>query len=140
MSVVDWTFYSAVYIGEEDSLSFSPALVARAEDIVGSMCRWKVTEENIGTYPEHIQTLYKKAVCAEFDYLCTNGLTDIVSSDGRGFTVGKVTVHDSTRRSGAAKAGALICPMAVKYLEQTGLINPQVQTAPDIPYWGCWPC
>ena len=60
-AIVDNEFYYNVYMGSEaDDASF-PALCARAEDVVGALARWQVTEDNIGSYPELVQTLYKKA-------------------------------------------------------------------------------
>lgn len=135
MGVVDYTYFTETYFGEGvDEASF-PALEARAEDIIGSLTHWVDADTLDGI----TLTLYKKAVCAEISYLAFNGLESVTASDGKGFTVGKVTVHDGAS-TGAAKAGNIVCPLSVQYLEQTGLMNPQVPTAPDIPFWGCWLC
>lgn len=135
MGVVDFTYYTETYFGEGvDEASF-PALAARAEDIIGSLTHWVDADTLEGI----TLTLYKKAVCAEISYLAFNGMESVTASDGKGFTVGKVTVHDGAS-TGAAKAGGIVCPLSVQYLEQTGLLNPQVPTAPDIPFWGCWLC
>lgn len=131
-AIVDYTFYNTVYMGTEaDDASF-PALCARAVDVVGAMTRWRVTEDNIDQYPAHIQTLYKKAVCAQVDYFAVNGLDSVTlaAGDDNGFTVGKVSVHG---RSGAAVSGGMagnVAPMVQMYLEQTGLLNPAVPVGP----------
>ena len=58
----------------------------------------------------------------------------------RGFTVGKVSVSGKSG-SDLVRKGAMsgsISPMAIMYLEQSGLTNPQVATAPDLPLTGWW--
>lgn len=131
-AIVDYTFYSTVYMGQEADEASFPALSARAQDIVGAMTRWAVTEDNITRFPALIQTLYKKAVCAQVDFFAVNGLDSVVISAGSdtGFTVGKVSVHG---RSGVSAAGSMsgnVAPLAQAYLEQTGLLNPSVPVGP----------
>ena len=139
-AIVDNEFYYNVYMGSEaDDASF-PALCARAEDVVGALARWQVTEDNIGSYPEFVQTLYKKAVCAQIDYFAVNGLDSVAGGTDRGFTVGKVSVSgkggsELTRRGSMADH---LSPMVIMYLEQSGLMGPQVATAPDMPVTGWW--
>lgn len=131
---VDYEFYSAVYMGSEaDSASF-PALCARASDIVSAMTRWA----DVSKLPEWIQTLVKKAVCAQIDYFAVNGLDSIAGGDGQGFTVGKVSVGGATDTGMKGRMSTHISPMVTTYLEQTGLLNPQVETAPDMPLIGWW--
>ena len=139
-AIVDYTFYSTVYIGKEvDETSF-PAFCARAEDIVGAMTRWAVNDSNINNFPAHIQMLYKKAICAQVDFLGVNGIdsVSISASAGNGFTVGKVSVHggNSAKVSGAMQDN--IAPMARMYLEQTGLLSGAVGVLPDMPLIGWW--
>ena len=127
MGVVDYTFYSTVYGGTEaDSTSF-PALCARASDVIGAVTHW-VDESYILTLPALYQTLYKKAICAQVDFLAINGTDSLNETASAGWTVGKVTVHG---KASTSKGGALsesISPLAIGYLEQTGLMNPQVPT------------
>ena len=139
-AIVDYTFYSTVYMGTEADQASFPALCARASDIVGAMTRWAVNETNISALPEHVQTLYRKAICAQVDFFAVNGLDSVSISAGSdtGFTVGKVSVHG---RSGASASGSMsnnIAPMTQMYLEQTGLLNPAVGVAPDMPLIGWW--
>ena len=139
-AVVDYSYYSTVYMGTEADEASFPALCARASDIVGAMTRWQVNAENIGELAELVRTLYKKAICAQVDYFAVNGTESAVGETGRGWTVGKVSVSGKSG-SDVVRKGALsgsISPMALAYLEQTGLMNPQVQTAPDMPLAGWW--
>lgn len=127
MGVVNFEYYSQVYMGEADENAF-PALCARASDIVGAVTHWKVDETNISLLPALHQELYKKAICAQVDFFNINGLDSVNDGGNAGFTVGKVTVHgkSATGATGALKAS--ISPLAIGYLEQTGLMNPQIPT------------
>ena len=140
-AIVDYTFYSTVYMGQEADPASFPALCARAADIIGAMTRWRVTEYSVQDLPEQIQVLYKKAVCAQVDSLAINGLDSLSGDSGRGFTVGKVSISGKSG-SDLVRKGALadsIAPLAQMYLEQTGLMGPQVMTAHDMPFEGMWP-
>ena len=75
-----------------------------------------------------IQLLYKKAVCAQIDFLALNGMDSLNETATGGFTVGKVTIHGTQATSGAGSMRASVSPLALMYLEQTGLMNPQVPT------------
>lgn len=139
-AIVDYEYYYNVYMGQEAGDASFPALCARAEDVVGALARWQVTDENIGSYPELVQTLYKKAICAQIDYFAVNGLDSVAGGTDRGFTVGKVSVSGKGG-SELARNGAMaehLSPMVVMYLEQSGLMGPQVATAPDVPLMGWW--
>ena len=131
-AIVDYTFYSTVYMGTEaDAVSF-PALCSRACDVVGAMTRWIDPE----TLTEPVLTLYKKAVCAEVDYFALNGFESVSGGNDRGFTVGKVSVSGKTggelKHDGAMSSH--VSPLVIMYLEQTGLLNPAV------PVVGGWVC
>lgn len=139
--IVSYEFYTNTYYGKELTSEDFPAVEAKAEDVIGAMAHWKVTEVTISNLPSLTQTLYKKAICAQADFFGVNGL-DVVasSSNGPGFTVGKVSVSG---RSGSdlVRKGAMseyIAPMALMYLEQTGLLNPAVPVAPTEPFLGWW--
>lgn len=141
-AIVDYSFYSTVYMGQEaDEVSF-PALCARAEDVIGAMARWQVTADSLSELPEMVQTLYRKAICAQVDFFAVNGLDSVNLSAGadNGFTVGKVSVHG---RSGGvqAMAGSMsgsVAPLAQMYLEQTGLLNPSVPVVSGADFGGWW--
>ena len=138
-AIVDFTWYYNVYFGNEADQSSFPALCARAEDVIGAMTRWQITAANIGSLSEAMQTLYKKAVCAQVDFFAVNGTETATGDSGGGWTVGKVRVDaKATARTGSGLLAGAVSPLAVGYLEQTGLLNPQVPTAPDMPLVGWW--
>lgn len=127
MGVVDFEFYSTVYMGTDADQTSFPALCARACDIIGAVTHW-VDENKVVTLPAPIPTLYKKAICAQIDFLAINGTDSLNEIASGGFTVGKVTVHGKASNPGAGKLSESISPLAIGYLEQTGLMNPQVPT------------
>jgi hypothetical protein len=125
MGIVDFTYYSTVYMGTEaDSTSF-PALCARASDVIGAVTHW-VDDATILKLPAIHQTLYKKAICAQIDFLSLNGMDSLNETASGGFTVGKVTVQAKASTNGGGKLSESISPLAIGYLEQTGLMNPNV--------------
>lgn len=130
-AIVDFTYYYNVYMGQEADQASFPALCARASDVVGAMTRWVDTE----TLTEFQLTLYKKAICAQVDYFAINGLDSVAGgNDGRGWTVGKVSVNNGRYGSQTEHSGAMsahISPMVMLYLEQTGLL------CPAVPVVGC---
>lgn len=132
MSAIDYTYYSTVYMGSEAEQASFPALCARAEDIVGAMVRWTDTSDMTAFQ----LTLYKKAICSQVDFLAINGTDIVTGGSDKGFTVGKVSVNNgnnSVQRTGGAMS-ANISPMALLYLEQSGLMYP------GVPVRGCCPC
>ena len=139
-AIVTYEFYSDVYKGTETDETSFPALSARAEDVIGAMTRWAVTPESLPDYPLFVQTLYKKAICAQTDFLALNGEESATGGMPNGFIVGKVSVHERANTA-SAKSGAMaaaVSPMAIMYLEQTGLMNPQVDVLPDVSMIGGW--
>lgn len=127
MGVVDYTFYSTVYGGTDATQQTFPALCARASDVIGAVTHW-VDDATISTLPQLHQTLYKKAVCAQIDFLSINGMDSLNETETGGFTVGKVTVHGKSANGNSGKMSESISPLAIGYLEQAGLMNPQVPT------------
>lgn len=128
MAIVTYAYYSHTYMGQEADQTSFPAFEARAEDIVCAMTRWQVSEVTIADLPVLTQELVKKAICAQVDYFAVNGLDSAAGNDGRGFTVGKVSISGKSG-SEAAHKGALsgnISPLVLMYLEQTGLMYPGV--------------
>lgn len=128
MAIVDLAYYTTVYMGQEVSDCDFPAMEARAEDIVCAMTRWAVDADTIASLPPFQRTLVKKAICAQLDFFGVNGLESIAGSTGTGFTVGKVSISGKSG-SDLVRKGAMsdyIVPMALVYLEQSGLMNPAV--------------
>lgn len=122
--VVDYTFYSTVYMGTEADEASFPALCARAADVVGAMTRW-VDPDELDAWT---QGLYRKAICAQVDFYAVNGTEAADGGDDRGWTVGKVSISgkSGSNLKAMGRMAENIAPMVVAYLEQTGLLNPAV--------------
>lgn len=137
MAIVDFLYYTTAYCGNTATECEFAQLEARAEDVVSSMTRYSVTGTTIAAFPESTQTLVKKAICAQIDFFALNGLDSLIGGASGGFTVGKVSISGSSSEK-AGKAFNSVSPLAMMYLEQTGLLAPQVSTAPDMPqgWWG----
>lgn len=132
-AIVDFTYYTNVYMGKEADVTSFPALYAHASRMIGAMTRWKVNDENFTRLPSLVQTQYRLAICSQIDSLAINGLESINEGDTGGFTVGKVSIHGAQKSSGSGAMSANISPAAILYLEQTGLMNPSVPA-----YDGWW--
>ena len=126
MGVVDYEFYSTVYMGTDVEQASFPALCARAYDVIGALTHW-VDDQTLSNLPAPLLTLYKKAVCAQTDFLFLNGIDSLNETASGGYTVGKVTIHGKQGASGG-KLSESVSPLAIGYLEQTGLMNPQIPT------------
>lgn len=125
-AIVDFPYYRDVYKGTESDADSFPALNAHASRIVDSMTFWQVTDESFPSLDSLTQTQYKLAVCSQIDYLAINGVDDMNSGESGGFTVGKVTVHGNGNAGKAGAMSAHISPVAILYLEQSGLMYPGV--------------
>ena len=131
--IVDYEYYFTVYKGSEATEASFPSLYARAADVIGAMTRWQAVEPDIYSLHPTQQTLVKKAICAQVDFFAVNGLDSVAGGNDRGFTVGKVSVSGKSG-SDLVRRGAMaenVSPLVPMYLEQSGLMAPQVATGPD---------
>jgi hypothetical protein len=128
-AMVDFSYYSNVYQGNEADQTTFPALYAHASRAVGLLTRWQVTEETFPDFDSHIQELVKLAICSQIDFFGINGVDIVNSGDNTGFTVGKVTVHSNSTSGKAGAMSAYISPAAESYLVLTGLMYPGVGVA-----------
>ena len=137
MPLIDYVYYVSVYQGEPVDAADFPAFLRRAEDAVGALTRFQVTDETFDVLPPFVRTLYRKAICAQIEYLQEIGVNAAVTGEtgmANGFTVGKVHVGGTSGRKAMSAAGVVIAPTVHTLLEQTGLLSRQVGTAD----WG-WP-
>ena len=123
-AIVDYEYYSTVYMGSEADEASFPALCARAEDVIGAMVRW----QDPAAFTPFQLALYKKAVCAQVDFFAVNGLDSVAGGTDKGFTVGKVSISGKSG-SDLARKGSMadsLSNLVLMYLEQSGLLNPAV--------------
>ena len=134
MAAVTYEYYTGTYLGEPVTEADFPRYEARAEDVIGQVIHFRQV-------PEQWSTLYKKAVCAQIDYYSVYGI-DLTSGGiaSNSFTVGKVSVSGPSMNGNSGMTGAtsMVAPAARAYLEQTGLMSPQVAVVGEMRpwYWG----
>ena len=128
--LVSYDFYTDTYYGEPVTADDFPRFEARAEDAILIMIHR--TADEAAALPAAVLLAVQKAICAQIDYLFEYGMSVSVygKEAGGGFTVGKVSVNNGSATA-AAGARSMIVPAAMAYLEQTGLLNPQVGTMPE---------
>lgn len=143
MAIVCIDYYSNTYMGEPIAPAEFQRASAKAERAITQLTHGRAA--NYAALPAFQQSAIRDAICAQIEYYALNGVDVSINGDtgGNGWTVGKVHVNGAAG-SASARSGAstMICAAAIAALEQTGLLNPQVDTVgapPRAPYpWG-WP-
>lgn len=135
MAIVTEDYYNGIYFGEPVAAADFPRFDARAEALISHITRGRAAEEHFAALPLVFQESVKNAICAQIEYYAINGIE--LASAGRmssGFTVGKVSSNGGQLPTGRT---SMVCPAAISFLEQTGLLNPQVATSQDnfLPFW-----
>lgn len=130
MALVDYDYYTDTYMGEAITAEDFPRYEARAEDAI--LILINKTADEAALLPEAVLAAVDKAICAQIEYLYEYGMSISVygKEAGGGFTVGKVSVNNGGT-TGAAGIKSMLAPAVYAYLEQTGLLNPQVDTGAE---------
>ena len=131
MAIVTLEYYKNTYLGEPIADADFPRAEARAERVITQITHGRAA--NYDALPEYQQAAVKEAICSQIEYYALYGVD--VSISGRtsdGWTVGKVRV-DAGKQASATGAASMVCPSAIATLEQTGLLNPQVDTLGEPP-------
>lgn len=125
MAIVSYEFYTNTYMGESIAETDFPRYDARAELIIRNIT--KGATDHFDQMTSGTQDAVKNAICAQIEYFNLYGLDiSVTGKNGGGFTVGKVSVQSGNQvRTGAS---SIVCPGAIAFLEQTGLLNPAVAT------------
>lgn len=134
MAIVSLEYYTNTYMGESVDSSDFPRYDLRAEALIKNIT--KGATDNFNSYSNSIKESIRNAICAQIEYFSIYGLdVAITGRQGGGFTVGKVSVTNGAQvKTGAS---SMVCPLAISFLEQTGLLGPQVATV-DQPFIGWW--
>jgi hypothetical protein len=139
VALVTYKYYQETFLGEQIAADDFPRYELRAEELILGLIR--MDETKAAALAENLLTAVQKAICAQIEYFQEYGIGVAVygKEAGGGFTVGKVSVNNGSSTSGASGAKSMIAPAVYIYLEQTGLLDPSVQTAGMPPqYWGWW--
>ena len=126
MAIVEYEYYTQTFFGEAIAETDFSRYEARAQDAILLACKGRVTEDNFSELSSSLQEAVKKAICAQCEYFSLYGL-DVanIGVNSGGFTVGKVRL-DNGGSGASIKSGVFLSPLAISYLEQTGLLNPSV--------------
>lgn len=138
MSMVSYAFYAETYFGTVATEASFPMLSARAEDIIAAATRYAVTDATLARHPAIVQEMYKKAICAQIDYVGLNGYESVVAGEAESFTVGKVSVKSGNGAQATRAGSVALSPLAIMYLEQSGLLYsgiPVASSGPITPGW-----
>lgn len=124
MAYLTYAEYAALS-GEVPAEDF-PQFDKAAENIIDLETQYQI---DMTTLPSKIQSLVKKAVAAEIDFLMVYGLDVVYSgSKPQGFRVGEVSVTNSS--SHEAKF-TVLSPIAESILELTGLLSRHAHVVSD---------
>lgn len=125
MAYLTYAEYAAM--GGEVSAQDFPAYDKAAENLIDVATQFAA----VNGLPNSIMPMFKKAVCAQIDYLGVYGL-DAAWTGARpqGFKVGEVSVTNASSSTGEARFTA-ISPIAMSILEQIGLMSRHVSVATD---------
>ena len=78
MPYVDYLYYTETYKGVSVDEADFPALELRASEIIDDLTMYKVAQSGLSNYPIFIQGQFKKAVCAQIDYIDSMGGVDVL--------------------------------------------------------------
>lgn len=119
MSYVDYTYYTETYKGTSASYADFPALEMRASEVIDGLTMYRVAQSSLSNFPEFIQGQFKKAVCAEIDYIEANGGVDSLHEHGtQSMGLGKFSYSGSSDN----QDNIPISPLVYQYLFITGLL------------------
>ena len=141
MAIVTYSYYTSTYMGETIAETDFPRIEARAERAIKHLTHGRATDATFAALLQFQQEAVKEAICAQCEYYAIMGEDVAVNGDtgGNGWSIGEMRINGSNG-SGSKTSGAqtMICAAAIAALEQTGLLNPQVETAgePPIIPWG----
>lgn len=141
MAIVCFSYYSATYMGETVAEDEFPRMTAKAERLINQITHGRAAK--YAALPAFQQAAIRDAICAQIEYYALMGTDVSVNGDagGNGWTIGAMHINGATSTSNsnrATGASSMVCAAAIAALEQTGLLNPQVETAgnPAVIPWG----
>ena len=144
MAYITLEEYAELYGQPTISEADLPVYASQASDLIDSITQYRIIQAGgLNVFPPLVQQLVAKATAAQVLYFIQNGGIETVLSGqtGAGYTVGKVHI-DGAGASGGAQTAAqmMISPLAVTFLEQTGLMERRIRCLDPYqpPYYGTW--
>lgn len=118
---VDETYYKDTFCGEPVDPADFQALCERAGELIEELTLYRLTPVTFLAMPKTVQELVKKAVCAQIEYLDTNGGADLDNGEGiQSAALGKFNYSRSAGANGSAEQSRF-SPRAERILWPTGL-------------------
>lgn len=122
MPYVTLDYYMDTFKGEPVDEAGFPSLCQRAEELVEEMTMYRLTPLTFPVFPEDVQELIKRAVCAQIEYLDANGGSDLDNGAGlQSASLGKFNYTVAAGASGSTEQ-AVYAPRARRILLPTGLL------------------
>lgn len=119
--IIDWDYFANVYLGKGVAQAEFPRLEMRAEDSINIFLRGALLGfDSLETWQKDY---VKKAIASQVEYYGSYSTNvGFAEEEGKGFTVGKVSVtaRDS---AGYASERTYISPVAIGYLSLAGILN-----------------
>ena len=120
--LVTYSFFTDTYLGIEVNSTDFPRVEMRAEEAIDNLTRGALAD--FSSMSEEVQTLVKKAICAQVEYYGAYSTEIGFKAEDGGFTVGKVSVAGSSQSGEGSKM--FYSPRAIGFLERTGLLSRRV--------------
>ena len=118
MPYVDYTYYIETYKGTLVSDTDFPLLELRASEMIDDLTMYRVAQTSLSNYSTFIQEQLKKAVCAQIDYIESNGGVDSLNEQSsQSMALGKFNYSGTMEQSNIQ-----ISPLVTQYLFITGLL------------------
>lgn len=138
MAIVTYEYYTETYMGEAIAEADFPRFEAKAERLITQITHGRAA--HFAALPAFQQAAIQEAICGQIEYYELMGIdVSIAGEMSSGWSVGKVHVNGGATGK-ATGAVSMVSPSAIAALEQTGLLNPQVDTIGEpmrVPYpWG----
>ena len=118
---VDESYYYDTFNGESVESADFPGLCRRAGELIEELTLYRLTETGFLVMPVEMQTAVKNAVCAQIEYLDSNGGAEMDMGNGMsGATLGKFSYSGASSGSGSTEQ-SIFSPRAERILWPTGL-------------------
>lgn len=122
MPYIDKVYYTDTYKGEPVNDADFPSLLVRAGEIVEEMTMYRVTELTFPVLAADVQERFRRAVCAEVEYLSANGGSDLDNgADLSSASLGKFNYTKAAGTNGSTQQ-SVYSPRSMRLLAPTGLL------------------
>jgi len=115
---VDFNYYKNTYRGTIDDVSEFNRTSERASEIIDNITMYRIQQNGLSSFSELHQTLIKKSVCAQIDYIESLGGVDSLNE----INMGSVSLGKFSYSGNSNKAMSIECPQSKNFLMLTGLL------------------